>query len=100
MTKLEQLQKQQAEIAVKQKEVSRAIRAEKQREKRKAEQAARIAEQEEALAVWRFCKATDITISMTVNGEKKSYQLAEYIKYQMKQAEARAAKDANKGGPA
>lgn len=99
MTRLEQLQKQQADMAAKQKQVAKAIAKEKRQERKRAEQAARQAEQEEALSVWRFCKNTDVSISITVNGERRSMQLAEYIRYQMAVSEERA-KSASKGGPA
>lgn len=99
MTRLEQLQKQQADMAAKQKQVAKAIAKEKRQEKRRAEQAARLAEQEEAVAVWRFCRSTGVSITTTVNGEKKAMQLAEYIRYLMAVEQERT-KAASKGGPA
>lgn len=99
MTRLEQLQKQQADMAAKQKQVAKAIAKEKRQEKRRAEQAARLAEQEEAVAVWRFCRSTGVRITITVNGEKKAMQLAEYIRYLMAVEQERT-KAASKGGPA
>lgn len=99
MTRLEQLQKQQADMAAKQKQVAKAIAKEKRQEKRRVEQAARLAEQEEAVAAWRFCKSTGVCITVTQNGEKVSYQLAEYVRWLMAQEKERA-ESASKGGPA
>lgn len=99
MTRLEQLQEKQARMAAEQKQVAKAIAREKRQEKKKAEQAARLAEQEEAVSVWRFCRNTSVSITITVNGEKRAMQLAEYIRYQMA-AEQERTKAASKGGPA
>lgn len=99
LTKLERLEKQRVEIEKKRKNVQQEIAAEKRREKKKAEQAARLAEQEEALNVWRFCKSADVHISVMQNGEKTDYQLADYIRMQMAIAADRA-EAAREGGPA
>lgn len=78
--KLEARKKRQAE---ERKETAKKLRAAKRREARKQAQAAKEAEQAEAVRVWDYCKRSDTSITLVVSGEKKSLQLADYIRYVM-----------------
>lgn len=83
VSEAERLAARQAKLDAARKENAKKLRAAKRREARKAAQAKKAAEQAEAVRIWEYCKRTDITISTTINGEKKSLQLAEYILHVM-----------------
>ena len=74
--KLEQQRKRQSEMKKKTTEkLAKARRA----EKRKAEQAAKKRRQDKAEAFLAYCEGADRRITHTINGEKKSFQLYEYV---------------------
>lgn len=83
LSESERLEARQKQLDEARKENAKKLKAAKRREARKQAQAKKEAEQAEAVRIWDYCKRTDITISTTVNGEKKSLQLAEYIRYVM-----------------
>lgn len=74
MTKIEQLEKQKAELEAKRKEIKKAISAERRKERAKAEAEARAMEQTEALEFFRFCKGK------TVSADGNEITLYDYVK--------------------
>lgn len=74
MSRIEQLEKQKAELEAKRKEIKKAISAERRKERAKAEAEARATEQAEALEFFRFCK------SKTVSDNGNEITLYDYVK--------------------
>lgn len=74
MNRIEQLEKQKAELEAKRKEIKKAISAEQRKERAKAEAEARAMEQTEALEFLRFCK------SKTVSDNGQEITLYDYVR--------------------
>lgn len=62
MTKLEQLEKQRAELDKRRKEVGKRLAVEKRKETGRVKKEAREKEQAEAVEFFHFCRATIITV--------------------------------------
>lgn len=63
MTRMEQLEKQEAELNEKQKMIKKELAAQRRKARAKAEAEARIREQEEALEFVRFCRSKHINVA-------------------------------------
>lgn len=83
LSETERLEAKQRQLDEARKENAKRLKAAKARQARKEAKAKEEAEKAEAVRIWEYCKRTDITISLNVNGESKRLQLADYIRYVM-----------------
>ena len=83
MTEVERLEQQRKRQSEQKKKTTAKLAKARRAEKRKAEQAAKKKRQDKAGAFLAYCEGVDRHITHTVNGEKTSFQLYEYVVWLM-----------------
>ena len=83
MTEIEKLEQQRKRQKAQAKKTTEKLNKAKRAQKKKAEEAAKKKRQDKAEAFLSYCEGADRHITHTVNGEKKSFQLYEYVVWLM-----------------
>ena len=83
MTEVERLEARRKREKEQGKKTTAKLAKARRAEKRKAEQAAKKRRQDKAEAFLAFCENTEIAISVTENGQKRSLQLYDYVVWAM-----------------